>query len=1102
MSRGTLQAGRGLLPPLPRRVLVLGSGALQIGQAGEFDYSGTQALKALREEGIATVLINPNIATVQTQEGLADAVYYLPVEPDFVEGVIERERVDAILLGFGGQSALNCGLALADAGVLTKHGVRVLGPSIAAIRACEDRKLFADRLREIDVPVARGKTATSLADARSIADEIGLPLVLRAGFSLGGRGSAVVHSLTELDAAVERALAGNGQVLLEECLSGWKEIEYELVRDGDDNAITVCNMENIDPMGVHTGESIVVAPSQTLSDADYQLLRDAALRAVRHLGIIGECNIQFALDPRSSRYRAIEVNPRLSRSSALASKATGYPLAYVAAKLALGYTLPQLRNSITQKTPAMFEPALDYVVVKAPRWDLEKFRGADTRIGTEMKSVGEVMAIGRSLPEALQKALRMLEVGADGFDPSLFAIPDLDAAKAELSPPSSRRIFALARAFELGMSVAEAAALTAIDPFFLRELFAIAELRAMLSTRAKAGGLSALSDAELRTVKQSGFSDAALAKLLDCTADAVRARRHAIGLRPHLRQIDTLAAEYPAETNYLYFTYHAVEHDVVPRATRKLLLLGSGCYRIGSSVEFDTCCVGTAQAARALGFEVTLLNCNPETVSTDYDLCDRLVFDEVSIETVLELRDFERASGHDFVGTIVAMGGQTPNRLALPLSRAGVRLLGTPPESIDRAEDRAKFSALCDALSIDQPRWMEAGRIESIETAVQALGGFPVLVRPSYVLSGAAMRVAHSLPELLRYLQTATQVSPEHPVVVTKFERHAREIELDAVADRGRIVAWAISEHIEDAGVHSGDATLVLPPHDLTIETVRKVRRIAEQLARALQVSGPFNVQLLAKDGWVKVIECNLRASRSLPFVARALRTDFVQLAAQIMLNTDGGSAQLVRSPAAASDPLDLPYTVVKAPMFSFRRLSGADPLLGVEMASTGEVGCFGHSKEEALAKALLATGMRFPTRGVLLSLGPAADKYLFADEARLLSSLGLVVYATAVTAEVLSKEGIACIAIDKGESGPNSEVLSRLRSGDIDLVINLPRTFDAEGRPDGFRIRRAAIDLEIPLITDLALARAIVRMLTQVKRRELAVLPYSAYQPTRREPL
>ncbi len=1101
MSRGTLQAGRGLLPPLPRRVLVLGSGALQIGQAGEFDYSGTQALKALREEGIATVLINPNIATVQTQEGLADAVYYLPVEPDFVEGVIERERIDAILLGFGGQSALNCGLALADAGVLAKHGVRVLGPSIAAIRACEDRKLFADRLREIDVPVARGKTATSLADARSIADEIGLPLVLRAGFSLGGRGSAVVHSLTELDAAVERALAGNGQVLLEECLSGWKEIEYELVRDGDDNAITVCNMENIDPMGVHTGESIVVAPSQTLSDADYQLLRDAALRAVRHLGIIGECNIQFALDPRSSRYRAIEVNPRLSRSSALASKATGYPLAYVAAKLALGYTLPQLRNSITQKTPAMFEPALDYVVVKAPRWDLEKFRGADTRIGTEMKSVGEVMAIGRSLPEALQKALRMLEVGADGFDPSLFAIPDLDAAKAELSPPSSRRIFALARAFELGMSVAEAAALTAIDPFFLRELFAIAGLRAMLATRAKAGGLSALSDAELRTVKQNGFSDAALAKLLDCTADAVRARRHAIGLRPHLRQIDTLAAEYPAETNYLYFTYHAVEHDVVPRATRKLLLLGSGCYRIGSSVEFDTCCVGTAQAARALGFEVTLLNCNPETVSTDYDLCDRLVFDEVSIETVLELRDFERANGHDFVGTIVAMGGQTPNRLALPLSRAGVRLLGTPPESIDRAEDRAKFSALCDALSIDQPRWMEAGRIESIETAVQTLGGFPVLVRPSYVLSGAAMRVAHSLPELLRYLQTATQVSPEHPVVVTKFERHAREIELDAVADHGRIVAWAISEHIEDAGVHSGDATLVLPPHDLTIETVRKVRRIAEQLAQALQVSGPFNVQLLAKDGWVKVIECNLRASRSLPFVARALRTDFVQLAAQIMLNTDGGSAQLVRSPAAASDPLDLPYTAVKAPMFSFRRLSGADPLLGVEMASTGEVGCFGHSKEEALAKALLATGMRFPKRGVLLSLGPAADKYLFADEARLLSSLGLTVYATAVTAEVLNKEGIACIAIDKGESGPHSEVLSRLRSGDIDLVINLPRTFDAEGRPDGFRIRRAAIDLEIPLITDLALARAIVRMLTQVKRRELAVLPYSAYQPTRREP-
>jgi carbamoyl-phosphate synthase large subunit len=1076
-------------PVLPERVLVLGSGALQIGQAGEFDYSGSQACKALREEGIYVALINPNIATVQTSEQIADAVYFLPVEPSLVEQVIVRERIDAILLGFGGQSALNCGLRLADEGILARHGVRVLGTSIETIRACEDRKLFADKLREIDVPVARGKVATSLAEAQAVAAEIGYPLILRAGFSLGGRGSAIVSRAEELEPAIRRALAGVGQVLLEECLSGWKEIEYELVRDRDDNCITVCNMENFDPMGVHTGESIVVAPSQTLSDADYQLLRDAAIATIRHLGIVGECNIQFALDPHAARYRVIEVNPRLSRSSALASKATGYPLAYVGAKLQLGYSLPGLRNTITKTTTACFEPALDYVVCKVPRWDLEKFAGADLRIGTEMKSVGEVMAIGRSFGEALQKALRMLEVGADGFDPQLLPLATRAEVLAEISPPSSRRIFALARAFALGFSVEEIARATAIDRFFLHELHELHRLRAELASQR----IETLSAELLLRSKQAGFADLAIAAACRTTAEHVRQRRHELHIRPKLRQIDTLAAEYPAQTNYLYLTYHADGHDVAPADQKKLLLLGSGCYRIGSSVEFDWSCVGAAGAARRLGYSVALLNCNPETVSTDYDLCDRLIFDEVSLETVRELWDFESAAAGGFVGVLLAMGGQTPNRLALPLHRAGIPLLGTQPAAIDCAEDRAKFSALCDRLGVDQPRWTAAAQIADLDGAVTAIGGYPVLVRPSYVLSGAAMRVAHSAPELRQYLDGATRVTPEHPVVVSKYERHAREIEFDAVARDGKILLWAICEHIEDAGVHSGDATMMLPPQDLTVETVRRVRRIGAALLRALQVTGPVNLQLLCRGDEVKVIECNLRASRSFPMVSKALGVDFIAAATQAMLGAE------VSIPPHR-DPLDLDYVVVKAPMFSFRRLSGADPLLGVEMAATGEVGCFGDTVEEALAKALFSTGFRWPRRGVLLSLGTMGDKYLLIDEARVLAGLGLTLYATAGTAETLAAEGIACQVVDKGERGSESSVLARLREGAIDLVINIPRSFDAQGRPDGVLIRRAAIDLEIPLLTDLQLARAVVRMLARVeppsagRPGSLRVLPWREY--------
>jgi carbamoyl-phosphate synthase large subunit len=1055
------------LPRKPRRVLVLGSGALQIGQAGEFDYSGSQAIKALKEEGIYTVLVNPNIATIQTSRELASRVYLVAVTPEFVEQIIVKEKVDAILLGFGGQTALNCGLALHDQGILARHGVQVLGTPIKAIRDTEDRKLFCERLAEIGVKTARSIACDSLEAARAAIAEIGLPVMMRGGYALGGKGSGIVRTEADIDVALKRGFAGGvPQVLVEECLEGWKEVEFEVVRDARDNCIAVCNMENLDPMGIHTGESIVVAPTQTLDDEEVQLLRTAATRTIRHLGIVGECNIQYALDANGVDYRVIEVNARLSRSSALASKATGYPLAYVAAKIALGYALPDIPNGITRRTTAFFEPALDYLVCKFPRWDLGKFFGASTRIGSEMKSVGEVMAIGRNFAEVIQKAVRMLDIGVDGLDPEAFAFDDV---RDVLKNPTPLRIFALAKALADGMAVDEIHALTKIDRWFLRAIEQIAGLR-----RQVAAATLPLAPALLREAKRHGYSDRALDRLTGASAGTARAARLAAGLRPQFARIDTMAAEFPADTNYLYGSYHAASSDVPPSSQRKVLILGSGPYRIGSSVEFDWCAVNAAQEAAKLGYESIMLNHNPETVSTDYDICDRLYFDEISLETVLDLVEHEQPDG-----VVVSMGGQVANNLALALARAGVPVLGTSAESIDGAEDRAKFSALLDRLGIDQPRWAHVTDVSAADTIVGELGGFPVLVRPSYVLSGAAMAVAHEPAELQRILARAADVSREHPVVVSKFETHAREIEIDAVADQGDLVLWAISEHIEDAGVHSGDATLVLPPQTLYIATIRRVRQIATLLARELAITGPFNVQFLARHNAVKVIECNLRASRSFPFVSKVVGENF---AAEAMRRMLGVKRDIVNK------SLDLDYVGVKAPMFSFSRLTGADPMLGVEMLSTGEVGCLGRDLGEALVHSLLATGMKLPRRGVLLSLGPVADKYWFADEARVIAEeLKLPIYATHGTAEMLAEVGIACTPVGKGDNGGLSalEVMDR---GLVDLVINIPREYDRMGRPDGYRIRRHAADAGMPLVTDLQLARALVEALRSGVHRRLAM--------------
>ena len=1066
------------LPRKPKRALVLGSGALQIGQAGEFDYSGSQALKALREHGIATVLVNPNIATIQTSAGLADRIYLVAVTPDFVERVIAQEDIDAILLSFGGQTALDCGVALHRSGVLERYGVRVLGTPIDSIVDTEDRRLFIERLDEIGVKTAHSLACQTMAEARAAALELGFPVMLRGAYALGGKGSGVVRKEADLDESLRRAFDGGiTQVLVEEYLGGWKEIEYEIVRDGQDNCIAVCNMENFDPMGIHTGESIVVAPSQTLDDDEYQMLRSVGIKTVRHLGIVGECNIQFALSPQTGDYRTIEVNARLSRSSALASKATGYPLAYVAAKLAIGMSLPEIPNSITRRTTCFFEPSLDYLVCKMPRWDIAKFRGASQRIGTEMKSVGEVMAIGRSFPEVIQKAVRMLDIGALGLDPDKFEFSDVED---EIRNATPLRIFAIAKALKEGTSVEAIHGMSAIDPWFLH---AIAEV--MQKHNELAGGAAPDDNESLRAAKELGFIDSMVDRLTDQPKGTTRKQRNALGVKPELACIDTTAAEFPAETNYLYSSYKASAAALRKSRRKKVVVLGSGPYRIGSSVEFDWCCVNAVEAAASLGYETIMVNYNPETVSTDYDVCDQLVFDEISVEAILDLCGNEKPEG-----IIVSMGGQLPNNLAVELDRAGVPILGTSAANIDRAEDRGKFSDLLDQLGIDQPKWAQVIDLEDAERIVADLGGFPVLVRPSYVLSGAAMSVANEANELELILSRAKAVNDEHPVVVSKFETHAREIEIDAVADEGNLVLWALSEHIEDAGVHSGDATLVLPPQTLYIATIRKIRKIATAIAKELEITGPFNMQFLAKHNAVKVIECNLRASRSFPFVSKATGNNFAAEATKRML----GVRETIENHS-----LDLDYVAVKSPMFSFGRLTGADPLLSVEMNSTGEVGCFGDDLNEALLHAMCATGFQFPSKGVLLSLGPVKDKYWFSDEARAIAEeLALPIYATEGTAEALHDVGVVCEGVSK-HPGNGVNALDLIDQGRVDLVINVPREYDDLGRPDGYLIRRRAVEAGIPLITDIQLARALIEALRWRSASDLNVLAWQEY--SRRSP-
>lgn len=1061
------------LPRKPQRLLILGSGGLQIGQAGEFDYSGSQAIKAIKEEGIYTVLINPNIATIQTSEELADRIYLIAVTPEFVEEIIVKENIDSILLSFGGQTALNCGLALHDQGILEQHGVKVLGTPIDSIRDTEDRQLFIDRLNEISVKTARSQACNNIAEAQQAVQNIGIPVMLRVAYALGGKGSGIVETQDQLDHALRRAFSdGAQQVLVEECLKGWKEVEYEVVRDLRDNCITVCNMENFDPVGIHTGESIVVAPSQTLNDHEYQKLRTIALKTIRHLGIVGECNIQYALDPKSSDYRVIEVNARLSRSSALASKATGYPLAYVAAKLAIGYSLADLPNGVTRCTSAFFEPSLDYLVCKVPRWDLAKFEGASTRIGSEMKSVGEVMAIGRTFPEVIQKALRMLDIGANGLDQNAFQFDDLDY---ELANASSLRIFAIVIALHEGYSVEKIHSLTLIDNWFLNAIdTVVSKQKTLLKERYP------LSKASLVEAKKLGFSDQGLADVLSIPAEQIRALRLQLEVTSHIAQIDTLAAEFPAETNYLYSTYHASASDITPSKRKKIIVLGSGAYRIGSSVEFDWCCVNAIKAIAELGYETIMINFNPETVSTDYDVCDKLLFDEISLETVVDLYNREQADG-----VVISVGGQLPNNLALGLQQAGVNILGTLPENIDRAEDRSKFSSLLDELNIDQPLWAHATDSENIDSIVEQLGGYPVLVRPSYVLSGAAMSVAHERNELKRILTRAVDISPLHPVVVSKFETHAREIEIDAVADNGKLVMWSISEHIEDAGVHSGDATLVLPPQTLYISTIRRVRKIAAQLAEALAITGPFNAQFLAKHNAVKVIECNLRASRSFPFVSKVTGQNYAAEAARRMLGAGNNTF---------NNTLELDHVGVKAPMFSFARITGADPMLGVEMASTGEVGCIGDDLHEALLHALIAAGFKIPKNGVLLSLGKTVDKYWFTDEAKVIAEeLNLPIYATEGTAEMLNDIGIPCTPVGKTRQDAVS-ALDMIENGQVDLVINIPRSYDDQGRPDGYYIRRQAVEAGVALLTDLPLARAVIEALKYKKPGTLPIKAWNDY--------
>ena len=1065
------------------KVLLLGSGALKIGEAGEFDYSGSQALKALREEGIYSVLINPNIATVQTSEGVADKIYYLPVTPEFVEQVIEKERPDGILLSFGGQTALNCGVALYKSGVLEKYNVQVLGTPVQAIIDTEDREIFAGKLAEINVKTPKSIAASNMEEAFAAVDKLGFPVIIRAAYTLGGLGSGFCSNKEELERLAASAFSYSPQVLVEESLKGWKEVEYEVVRDKYDNCITVCNMENFDPLGIHTGESIVVAPSQTLSNSEYHKLRSIAIKIIRHIGIVGECNVQYALDPNSEDYRVIEVNARLSRSSALASKATGYPLAFVAAKLGMGYGLHEIKNSITKVTTACFEPALDYVVCKIPRWDLNKFEGVSKVIGSSMKSVGEIMAIGRSFEEAIQKGIRMIGQGMHGFVGNVLKAKDIDE---ELVNPTDSRIFAIAGAFDKGYSVEKIHELTKIDHWFLQRLENIHLLKEKLSKLDKETDIR---EGLLRKAKQYGFSDFQIGRLTVKNTSLshhekmlkVRDYRKKLGVLPCVKQIDTLAGEYPAMTNYLYVTYNGSENDVkYEHDGRSVIVLGSGAYRIGSSVEFDWCDVSALNTIRKAGYRSVMINYNPETVSTDYDTCDRLYFDELSFERVMDIIELEEPKG-----VIVSTGGQIPNNLAMRLHGQHVKILGTSPESIDRAEDRQKFSTMCDELGIDQPRWSELTSIEDIYHFVDKVG-FPVLIRPSYVLSGAAMNVVSNKDELLHFLELAAEVSKDHPVVVSEFIEQAKEVEIDAVAQEGEVKAYAISEHVEFAGVHSGDATIVFPAQKLYVETIRRIKKIARSIAKELNISGPFNMQFLAKDNDIKVIECNLRASRSFPFVSKVLKYNFIDMATRIMLGEKVESLN--------KSVFDLDYVGVKASQFSFARLLKADPVLGVDMASTGEVGCIGENYYEAILKSMLSVGHRIPKKNILISSGPTRSKVELLNSTRMLIEKGYNIYSTAGTAKFFKENGIDTQILYWPDEDKEPNIMEYLHDRRIDLVINIPKNHTKRELDNGYKIRRAAVDYNIPLITNARLASAFIYAICKVDPSEIAIKSWDEY--------
>ena len=1071
-----------------KKVLLLGSGALKIGEAGEFDYSGSQALKALKEEGIYTVLINPNIATVQTSEGVADQIYFLPVTPYFVEKVIEKERPDGVMLAFGGQTALNCGVALYKDGVFEKYGVKVLGTPVQAIIDTEDREIFVHKLNEINVKTIKSEAVENAIDARRAAAELGYPVIVRAAYALGGLGSGFCDNEEELNVLVEKAFSFSPQVLVEKSLRGWKEVEYEVVRDRFDNCITVCNMENFDPLGIHTGESIVIAPSQTLSNSDYHKLRELAIRIIRHIGIVGECNVQYAYDPESEDYRVIEVNARLSRSSALASKATGYPLAFVAAKLGLGYGLFDLKNSVTKTTSAFFEPALDYVVCKIPRWDLGKFHGVDKELGSSMKSVGEVMAIGRTFEEAIQKGLRMIGQGMHGFvENKELVISDIDKALRE---PTDKRIFVISKAFRAGYTVDQVHELTKIDKWFLEKLMNIMNTSKELEQWSKNHKqIADLPFKLLKKAKVQGFSDFQIARAIGYEGDMedgilyVRNHRKSVGIVPVVKQIDTLAAEYPAQTNYLYLTYSGIANDVHYLGDRKsIVVLGSGAYRIGSSVEFDWCGVQALNTIRKEGYRSVMINYNPETVSTDYDMCDRLYFDELTFERVMDILELENPHG-----VIVSTGGQIPNNLALRLDAQKVPILGTSAKSIDNAEDREKFSAMLDRIGVDQPRWRELTSMDDINEFVEEVG-FPVLVRPSYVLSGAAMNVCSNQEELERFLQLAANVSKKHPVVVSQFIEHAKEVEMDAVAQNGEIVAYAISEHIEFAGVHSGDATIQFPPQKLYVETVRRIKRISREIARELNISGPFNIQYLARENDIKVIECNLRASRSFPFVSKVLKINLIELATKVMLGLP------VEKPN--KNLFELDYVGIKASQFSFNRLQKADPVLGVDMASTGEVGCIGSDTSCAVLKAMLSVGYRIPKKNILLSTGTPKQKVEMLSAARLLQQKGYKLFATGGTSKFLTENGVENTQVYwPSETNQQPQALDMLHKKEIDMVVNIPKNLTAGELSNGYKIRRAAIDLNVPLITNARLASAFINAFCTMTLDDLAIKSWAEYK-------